>query len=193
MNKAGSEASKDKIGADVDVEGMIMGVTVEVAIPKAKRTARSPGRGGRPDQREKAPAFSGVKMKALRESLFEEDVMLPEQSFARLRQKADFPAEQRLLFAVLEDAVHCFQANLFARTIRRQQAFEEAEQWLLEPQMDATVTLEYVCDVFGFDAEYVRTGLRQWRDRQRVSEKTAASRDARRHASAASFQLVMGA
>jgi hypothetical protein len=132
-------------------------------------------------------------MKALRESLFEEDVMLPEQYFARLRQKADFPAEQRLLFAVLEDAVHCFQANLFARTIRRQQAFEEAEQWLLEPQMDATVTLEYVCDVFGFDAEYVRAGLRQWRDRQRLSEKTAGSRDARRHGSGASFQLVVGA
>jgi hypothetical protein len=82
---------------------------------------------------------------------------------------------------------------LFARTIRRQQAFEEAEQWLLEPQMDATVTLEYVCDVFGFDAEYVRAGLRQWRDRQRVNEKNAGSRDTRKQGSAASFQLVVGA
>jgi hypothetical protein len=156
-------------GVDVDVEGRKMRVMVQ----RARAGRRFPAR-RRQERRGDLPAFSGIKMKALRESLFEEDVILPEQYFARLRQKGDFPAEQRLLFAVLEDAVHCFQANLFARTVRRQQAFEEAEQWLLEPEMDATVTLEYVCDVFGFDAEYVRTGLRQWRDRQRATEHVAA-------------------
>ena len=171
---------------------------MRVTMQKARGVARFTARTRKQERRGALPAFSGIKMKALRESLFEEDVILPEQYFERLRQKGDFPAEQRLLFAVLEDAVHCFQANLFARTLRRQQAFEEAEQWLLEPKMDATVTLEYVCDVFGFDAEYVRTGLRQWRDRQRASDRGAAvvptaQRDTRGQPSQAPLQLAVGA
>ena len=171
---------------------------MRVTMQRARGGARFPARTRKQEGRGGLPAFSGIKMKALRESLFEEDVILPEQYFERLRQKADFPAEQRLLFAVLEDAVHCFQANLFARTLRRQQAFEEAEQWLLEPEMDATVTLEYVCDVFGFDAAYVRTGLRQWRDRQRASDPgaavvPAARRDARGQPPQAPLQLAVGA
>jgi len=121
------------------------------------------------------PAFSAVGVGMLREQpLFVEEVMLPEQYFAQLRQRADFPGEQRLLLAVLEDAVHCFQANLLARSPRRQQAFDEAEEWLLEPEVDAKVTLEYVCDVFGFNVEYLRAGLRQWRDRQREAPRSAA-------------------
>ena len=171
---------------------------MRVTMQRARGVARFPARTREQERRRGLPAFSGIKMKALRESLFEEDVILPEQYFARLRQKADFPAEQRLLFAVLEDAVHCFQANLFARTLRRQQAFEEAEQWLLEPEMDATVTLEYVCDVFGFDAEYMRAGLRQWRDHQRATDQSApgapgSRRDARGQLPATLLQLAVGA
>ncbi len=100
-------------------------------------------------------------------SVFEDDVMLPDQYFARLRSKADYPGEQRLLLAVLEDAVHCFQTNMFARTPRRRHLFEEAEEWLLEDDVEASVTFDSVCDVFGLDVHYVRAGLRRWRDRQR--------------------------
>lgn len=97
--------------------------------------------------------------------VFEDDIMLPEQYFARLRLRADYPGEQRLLLAVLEDAVHCFQTNIGARTPRRRNIFEQAEEWLLGGPCDALVTFDYVCDVFGMDAEYMRAGIRRWRDR----------------------------
>jgi hypothetical protein len=112
-----------------------------------------------------APAmYSGLIPSALNGSQFQEDFMLPEQYFARLRQQPDCPGEQRLLLAVLEDAVHCFQANQSPRNRRRQRMLDEAEEWLFDPASDAVVTFEYVCGVFGLDPEYLRAGLRRWRD-----------------------------
>jgi hypothetical protein len=97
--------------------------------------------------------------------------MLPEQYFARLCHRADYPGEQRLLLAILEDAVHCFQSNLFARTPRRRHLFEEAGEWLFADGCEASVTFGYVCDVFDLDRESIRAGLRRWRERQLVKQQ----------------------
>ena len=111
-------------------------------------------------------ASSGSKgsVAAMTEALFVEDIILPEQYFAPLRHKRRTGGEERLLLAVLDDAIHCFQSNIAARTPRRQRLFREAEQWLLE-ETDASVTLEYNCTVFGLDAEHIRARIREWRDR----------------------------
>lgn len=99
----------------------------------------------------------------------EEDFILPDQYFERLRQKANCPGEERLMLAVLEDAVHCFQANLFARSARRHRLFAEAEEWLFDPASDALVTFDYVCSVFDLNSEYLRGGLRRWRESKEES------------------------
>jgi hypothetical protein len=126
--------------------------------------------------------FTGVREGALVSWLFENDFVLPEQYFEQLRQRNDYPGERQLLLAILEDAVHCFQSNLHARNARGRRLFEEAEMWLLGEDPDALVTFGYVCDVFGFDPEYLRAGLRLWRDRQlaRTRGASLAQRDAPR-------------
>jgi hypothetical protein len=114
----------------------------------------------------------------------QEDFILPDQYFERLRQKTACPGEERLLLAVLEDAVHCFQANLFARSARRQRVFAEAEEWLFDPASDALVTFDYVCSVFDLDSEYLRVGLRRWRERkEEVAGRAPAMSDTQRSAS----------
>jgi hypothetical protein len=105
----------------------------------------------------------------VRGAVFEDDIMLPEQYFARLCHRSDHPGEERLLLAVLEDAVHCFQTNVAARSPRRQRLFEEAEEWLLNDAADASVSFRYVCDVFKLDVDYLRSGLQRWRDRKQAA------------------------
>jgi hypothetical protein len=60
--------------------------------------------------------------------MFEPDGVLPEQ-FAALRGKP-LQQEKRLLLAMVEDAVHCFQTYLFAQRLRERRLFQEAEDRL---------------------------------------------------------------
>ncbi len=136
------------------------------------------------------PAFtSGLRDGALPGNVFEDDAILPEQYFARLRHRADYPGEERLLLAVLEDAVHCYKTNMVARTPRRRRLFDEAEEWLLGADAGASVSFAYVCEVFEFDADYIRGGLRRWRERHiaRGAERSAAERAASGRSTAAAL------
>ena len=49
-------------------------------------------------------------------SYFEPDVLTSHQYFQLFRQKSHFDAEEKLLFAVLTDAIECFQKFLGANT-----------------------------------------------------------------------------
>jgi len=63
-------------------------------------------------------------------SLFEPDTLVSAQYFENLRSKTLEP-EKRLMLAVLEDAINCFQDNLLAQSGKRKRLFEEAEDWIL--------------------------------------------------------------
>ena len=131
---------------------------------------RALGNGQRGERRTAPTPFPTMMGGAWGAAHIEEDLVLPEQYFERLRQKGTCPGEEQLMLAVLEDAVHCYKANLFAHNVRRQKLFAEAEEWLFDPESDAIVTFDYVCGIFGFDAEYLRNGLQRWReDRQQAA------------------------
>ena len=93
---------------------------------------------------------------------FEFDMLVPSQFFDTVgRRVSNASSEARLLFAVLQDAVDCFQKN----TLVADRQFKEAEQWIMgkTEQSDALLTFEYVCSVLDLDPEYLRSGLRRWR------------------------------
>jgi hypothetical protein len=58
--------------------------------------------------------------------------------------------EERLMFAVLENAVECFQNNVFARRPSRKQLFQEAEEWFLDTENEALYSFEKICETLGF-------------------------------------------
>ena len=107
------------------------------------------------------------------------DIVLPSQFFATPRQQTLGKAgEYRLLVAVLENGVECFQKHVRAKSHRERRLFEEAEQWILHEEGGArrrdddqpAFSFEYVCGVLGIDPDCLRRALQRWRDAQLATE-----------------------
>jgi hypothetical protein len=98
-------------------------------------------------------------------SLFEPDTLLSAQYFETLRRKTLLEPEKRLMLAVLEDAINCFQDHLFAQGGRGKRLFAEAEEWILEKDGDWTFSFDSICQMLGFNPEYVRWGLLKWKEK----------------------------
>lgn len=91
------------------------------------------------------------------------DVMLPLQFYPRHRRKA--VAERNLVFAVLQDAINCYQSYAFATDRHGQRLFRETEEWLTSPET-LPFSFEHICQVLDLDPNYLRAGLRRWRQAQ---------------------------
>jgi hypothetical protein len=108
-------------------------------------------------------------------ALFQPDTLLSAQYFDTLRRKTLLEAERRLMFAVLNDAIACYQENLLSRRKKNRRLFDEAEEWIVKPVGDRVFCFNNVCETLGFDPEYVRCGLLKWKDQQtRVDSSSVA-------------------
>jgi hypothetical protein len=81
--------------------------------------------------------------------------------------------EQRLMLAVLEDAVSCFQKYPLAKDTRRKKLFHEAEDWILEQNSDWLFSFESICEVSGLNPQYIRQGLMRWREKEQAARRNA--------------------
>jgi len=98
-------------------------------------------------------------------SLFEPDMLGSAQYFQSLRRKTCFEPEKRLILAMLTDAVSCFQIYVTARDGRGKKLFNEAEEWIMIKHDDWIFSFASVCEILGFNPEYVRQGLRRWKQK----------------------------
>jgi hypothetical protein len=103
--------------------------------------------------------------------LFEPDVLLPIQYFAALKRKRFSSGEHRLLIAIMQDAVECFQKHIHARDSKRRQLYVDAESWISSDDYSGTFSFNNVCDLLGMSPEYLRQGLIDWRDRERTRRR----------------------
>ena len=79
-------------------------------------------------------------------------------------RKADLEAEQKLMLAVLKDAVTCFQKYFTARDKKGTSRFREAEEWiLLQGKDDWLYSFDNICETLDLDPGYIRGGLQRWR------------------------------
>lgn len=99
-------------------------------------------------------------------SLFQPDVLIAAQYFDAVRSKTGMEPEKKLMFAVLEDAVRCFQDNVLERSDAKQQLFAGAEAWFLSQSDDWVFSFENICEVLGVNPEYVRRGLLAWKEKK---------------------------
>jgi hypothetical protein len=83
--------------------------------------------------------------------------------------------EERLMLAVLENAVERFQKYVLARKPRGKKLFQEAEEWFLERNSDELFSFENICDTLQLHPDYMRQGLLRWK------EAKLNSRDAEPH------------
>jgi hypothetical protein len=81
------------------------------------------------------------------------------QYFDILRRRISLEPEKRLMLAILEDAVQCFQNNGFAQSVRGGRIFQEAKKWIVDADREWVFSFENVCEALGLNPTYVRAGL----------------------------------
>ncbi len=99
-------------------------------------------------------------------SLFQPDSLLSEQYLETYRRKTHLEPEKRLMFAILEDAVGCFQKYVSAQRRKEMALFQEVEEWFMEKDSDEFFSFENICESLGLDPDYLRKGLMQWKEKQ---------------------------
>lgn len=94
--------------------------------------------------------------------LLEPEILLPTQLYER-GSRAILEGERRLMLAVLEDAVSCFQKYAGATGQRGRRLFQEAEEWFLEDDGTWVFSFEAICAVLNINSEYFRKNLESWK------------------------------
>jgi hypothetical protein len=98
-------------------------------------------------------------------SLFQADELAPYDYEENCQRKDRLGPEERLLFAVLEDAISCYQMYLLARKPEERALFTDAERWIFDDGV-AFTSFYNICDILKIDPAYVRRGLLAWKEWQ---------------------------
>src|SRR5437879_13882021 len=75
--------------------------------------------------------------------------------------------EERLMQAVLENAIEYLQKYVLATDERGKKLFQEAEEWILDKDSDWFFSFENICEVLGLHPDYIRQGLLCWKEAKR--------------------------
>jgi hypothetical protein len=106
--------------------------------------------------------------------LFEPDTLLPIQYFEAMRKKHLLEGEKRLILSVLEDAVECFMKCIDSPTSKGQRLFRDADEWINLEDKHWVFSFDNVCDMLDINPDYMRRGLRKWKERKIEAMQRAA-------------------
>jgi len=79
------------------------------------------------------------------------------------RRKSYLEPEKKLMLAVLENGVECFQKYTFARDRKGRLLFQEVEYWVQDTNREWLFSFANVCETLGFAPDYLRQGLCEWK------------------------------
>src|SRR5438067_902997 len=94
----------------------------------------------------------------LTDSISQMDVILPSQYFGALGS-VGFSSEQRLMLAVLVDAINVLQGWQRVGSARKRRAFAEAAQWINTCGTSYPFSFDSVCDALEIDSGALRSRL----------------------------------
>jgi len=98
-------------------------------------------------------------------AMVEPEVLLPSQYYELIAGRSVLEGERRLMLAILEDAVSCYQRYVTAERGRSKRLYEEAADWLFDDEQSGWVfSFESVCSALALDPVFLRRGLAQWRE-----------------------------
>ena len=113
--------------------------------------------------------------------LFEPDALLPAQFYAAFRGGSAVRGEKRLMLAVLQDALDCYQKYAFAKDGHGRQLFSDADGWISCEDREWYFSFENICETLEINPDYLRRGVQEWKrhtavhGRQPVRDKGAAA------------------
>lgn len=108
--------------------------------------------------------------------VFDPDIILPAQHFAAIQRKKYPSGEHRLLVALIQDAIECFQKHMHARDAKRRQLFLDAQGWIGSEDDRGVFSFNNVCMLLGMNPDYVRQGLSEWCERSKEQSRTERRR-----------------
>jgi len=120
--------------------------------------------------RREASCDSGFTLDEYIMAQFGPDILLSEQ-YDRIYCKGLLSPEEELMLAVLEEAVSDVQRYRGARDRKDKTRFDEAEAWILANDREWIFSFENICEVLGFDPDYLRQGLLCLRGRPFASNR----------------------
>jgi len=93
------------------------------------------------------------------------DVLLPSQFFTPFHDSHAFwRGEQRLLFAVLQDAVSYWFRYGRGCTPRERRLFAETKHWFWSEERSWLFAFVRICELLDLDPNYIRRGLILWQE-----------------------------
>ncbi len=113
-------------------------------------------------------------------ALLTSEVLLPAQYFTPFSERVLSP-EQRLMLAILEDAVYTVLKYAGSRSRRARRLVRDAERWMARSEPWWLFSFENICAVLGLEAEAVRDRLRRLQLRAEREGSTGLSRFANQH------------
>src|SRR5262245_32143157 len=88
--------------------------------------------------------------------------------------------EEKLMLAVLSDAIEHFHKYAFSKNQKERNLFREAEEWFLEKDNGALFSFEYICETLQLHPSYIRRGLLSWKDARGKARLVRKQRTSRR-------------
>jgi hypothetical protein len=95
------------------------------------------------------------------------DVLLPSQFFESVGART-FSSEQRLMLAILADAINVL-GNSDSSNLRKRKSFNDASSWVFANGIASPLSFDHVCDALGINAESLRRRLSELASEHRGS------------------------
>lgn len=89
------------------------------------------------------------------------------ETIERLSKKGIKEGEERLLFAILTNAIEDFQKHVATKDETGRKLFQEAEEWFLDQNSDSLCSFSSICETLGLHPDYIRRGLMSWKETKR--------------------------
>ncbi len=91
--------------------------------------------------------------------ILEPDIFLPSQFYGSGALSRKLEGEKRLMIAVLKDAVECLEKYRASPSSAGQSQYQNALEWVEDSSNDWLFSFNNICDLLGFDPDYLREVL----------------------------------
>jgi hypothetical protein len=91
--------------------------------------------------------------------ILEPDVFLPSQFYGTGGLSRKLEGDKRLMIAILKDAVECLDKYRGSRNSAGRSHYENAVEWVQDNGTDWLFSFTNICDLLGFDPDYLRSQL----------------------------------
>jgi hypothetical protein len=88
--------------------------------------------------------------------MFRPDTVAFAEYFKIYERKPGLEPEKKLMFAVLQNAIACYQSFAYAAAKRPKKQFSETEERFSEEESEWIFSFENICETLGLDPHYLR-------------------------------------